>query len=112
MLRCSIQLWFYEDSHPLAHRVIVPNVPNVAFHASYVGYLLHLYLCHKVAQVRVDECFWHNYPLPSVASHLSVVFETDIHWCLMISRYSEDPDMVWGLPTQYDGTMLELRDIL
>lgn len=39
------------DLEPLAHRAFLEGVPDAAFHATYAGQLLGLFLAYKVAQV-------------------------------------------------------------
>lgn len=38
---------------PLAHRAFLEGVPNAAFHATYTGQLLGLFLAFKAAQVNI-----------------------------------------------------------
>ena len=42
---------FRGDVEPLAHRALLKSVPDVAFHATYAGQLLGLFLAFKAAQV-------------------------------------------------------------
>lgn len=52
LVRCSLQLWFFEDTHPLAHRIAVEAVPSWVCQLTYAANILGLYLCYRMTQVR------------------------------------------------------------
>lgn len=54
LIWCSFHMLFGGDAEPLAHRAFLEGVPDAAFHATYAGQLLGLFLAYKVAQVTVS----------------------------------------------------------
>ena len=56
LIRCSLHLLQGGDAEPLAHRAFLEGVPDAAFHATYAGQLLGLFLAYKVAQVSSALC--------------------------------------------------------
>ncbi|CAM9770331.1 unnamed protein product [Hapterophycus canaliculatus] len=52
LVRCSVALLFARESGEgsLPHRAILTSVPDAAFHATYLGQLVGLYLAHRVAR--------------------------------------------------------------
>lgn len=51
-MRCSFQLWFFDDTQPLAHRVAAEAVPSWVFQLTYGAHLLGLYCSHRIVQVK------------------------------------------------------------
>lgn len=53
LVRCSVELLLFGgNGEHLPHRAVHDGVPDAAFHATYAGHLLGLYLAHRVARVR------------------------------------------------------------
>lgn len=53
LLRCWLRLlWCPEGAEPLPHRLALGDVPDAAFHLTYAGQLVGLYIAHKIAQVK------------------------------------------------------------
>lgn len=54
LIRCSLHMLLGGDLEPLAHRAFLAEIPDAAFHATYAGQLLGLFLAYKVAQVNIN----------------------------------------------------------
>ena len=52
LARRSLELLVRGSGEALPHRAVFEGVPDVAFHATYMGQLLGLYLAHRAARVR------------------------------------------------------------
>lgn len=73
LVLCSLKLMLAgRNGEPWPHRAVLENVPDAAFHVTYLGQLLGLYLAHRVAGVSQNEhaservkkvllqCSWHK----------------------------------------------------
>eukprot|EP00904_Undaria_pinnatifida_P009601 jgi/Undpi1/5771/HiC_scaffold_2.g01045.m1 len=86
LIYCFLHLMFRGDVEPLAHRALLKSVPDVAFHATYAGQLLGLFLAFKAAQ-NAEEIFGlgHRDATPSYRepSKASVVLDCPWTACRM-----------------------------
>ncbi len=51
LVRCWLQLVVRGSGEALPHRAVFERVPDAAFHVTYSGHLLGLYLAYRVARV-------------------------------------------------------------
>eukprot|EP00752_Nemacystus_decipiens_P001797 g1736.t1 len=58
LVRCFLRLLVGGNEERFPHRAMLERVPDAAFYATYMGHLLGLYLCHRVARGSA----WHITP--------------------------------------------------
>lgn len=88
LIRCSLHMLLGGDLEPLAHRTFLAEIPDAAFHATYAGQLLGLFLAYKVAQGEK----W--YILPGIM----VLWTSLFSWLAVFRRFGVTNPLFYWMP--------------
>ncbi|CAB1112713.1 unnamed protein product [Ectocarpus sp. CCAP 1310/34] len=89
LVLCSLKLLLAgRNGEPWPHRAVLENVPDAAFHVTYLGQLLGLYLAHRVAR----GSGWHI--LPGVMLSWTSLFS----WLAVFRHFGVTNPLFYWLP--------------